>query len=193
MGGNVSRARGVVAESRRNWPEGRPPVGPRLATLARGREAGGRGGGGGFCGSPPPRHNPARRLPPEVLTETEVRALLPAGGQKRADFGFRQHLRRQAPGGVVPRRGGPTKPPSAPPPASLPPTSQRRQPWANRRPPLRPVPPRFRHNPPRPTDISTHRLPPFGISGLRARRSCVARQLPRKGSRVQGAVPDCAA
>lgn len=76
--------RGVLAESRRNWAEGRPPRPPRPPGREPGRNAaranvGRRGRDDGPRRSQ--RRKPIRRLPPEVLTEPEVRALLAACGE----------------------------------------------------------------------------------------------------------------
>src|ERR1043165_4660582 len=46
-----------------------------------GGDCGGGGSGDGDRGCRPPRRKPARRLPPEVLTESEVRAVLAACGE----------------------------------------------------------------------------------------------------------------
>ena len=83
--GTRANVRGVLAESRRNWAEGRPPRPPGppgREARARGRSPHGEPSRPtGATGGRSQRRKPTRRLPPEVLTESEVRALLAACGE----------------------------------------------------------------------------------------------------------------
>ena len=80
--GTRAAVRGVLAESRRNWPEGRPPRPPGRKAGARGWSRHGEPSAPkAATGGRSQRRKPTRRLPPEVLTEPEVRALLAACGE----------------------------------------------------------------------------------------------------------------
>ena len=82
--GTRANVRGVLAESRRNWADGRPsrPPGPLgRKARARGRSRHGEPSRPTAERARSQRRKPSRRLPPEVLTEPEVRALLAACGE----------------------------------------------------------------------------------------------------------------